>query len=504
MAFNEGIHICKPSRSVEVLRILRSHSKMEVNMTSRKIASNVTRAVVIFILSFPLILGRVNSVMASDMTYQRDYSYQASESDSKISCRTIALEQVKRLLLEELGSYLVSQTEVKDFQISRDQVIAITAGVVRTEVLNEKWDGKTYYIVAKITTDPRQVAKAVDELRKDKQGLSELEEVKKRTEELLIGLEKLREELKLSKGGQQAQEKKDYTVAVQKLGAADWFKEGYALAESRKYRDAISFYNKAIDADPAYAIAYNARGWAYYQIRDYPSALKDTNRALDLRPNSPIALVNRSNTFWAMRQYDKALADINRAIELKPDYSRAYEVRSLIYYSMNNNVHAIEDGNKAIELNPNNAYAYLNRGNAYRNAGRYEEALRDYQKTIDITPANPNVYHGRGYAYFLQKKYDDALRDINKALELNKNPVTPLFAPVPALYLRGLVYNQLKDYEGAIQDFSKVIEFEKDNAGAYYNRSLSYKQIGKADESASDLKKAAQLRDVQAPKAIKK
>ncbi|MCX5830998.1 MAG: tetratricopeptide repeat protein [Deltaproteobacteria bacterium] len=473
-------------------------------MTSRKIASNVKWAVVIYILSFPLIWGRVNSVMASDVTYQRDYTYQASESDSKISCRTIALEQVKRLLLEELGSYLVSQTEVKNYQISRDQVNAITAGIVKTEVLKENWDGKTFYIIAKITTDPSQVAKAVDELRKDKQGLSELEEVKKRTEELLIGLERLREELKLSKGGQQIQEKKDYMAAVQQLDAVDWFREGYALAESGKYRDAISFYNKAIDADPRHATAYSARGWAYHRIGDYPSALKDNNRALDLKPNFPAALANRSTTLWGMRQYDKALADINRAIELKPDYSRAYEVRSLIYLYMKKSVNAIEDGNKAIELNPNNAYAYLHRGDAYRNIGSYEEAFKDYQKTIEITPANPNVYHSRGYAYFLRKKYDDALRDMNKALDLNKDPVTPLFSPVTALYLRGLVCNQLKDHEGAIRDFSKVIEFEADNAGAYYQRSLSYKQIGKADESASDLKKAAQFRDVQAQKAVKK
>jgi tetratricopeptide (TPR) repeat protein len=473
-------------------------------MISHKIASNVTRVVVVFILSFPLICGRVNIAMASDVTYQRDYSYQASESDSKISCRTLALEQVKRLLLEELGSYLVSHTEVINYQLSRDQVIAITAGIVRAEVLKEKWDGNTYYIVAKITTDPSHVAKAIDELRKDKQVVSELEEIKKRTEELFMGLEKLREELKLSKGGQQTQENKDYKAAVKKLDAVDWFKEGYALAGSRKYRDAISFYNKAIDADPQYADAYSARGWAYYQIRDYPSALKDNNRSLDLKPNFPHALANRSTALWGMRQYDKALVDINRAIELKPDYARAYEMRSLIYLSMNNNVNAIEDGNKAIELNSKNAYAYLNRGNAYRNIGSYEEALKDYQKTIEINPENPDVYHSRGYAYFLQKKYAGALRDINKALELNKNPVTPLFSTVTALYLRGLVYNQLKDYEGAIRDFSKVIEFEKDNAGAYYHRSLSYKQIGKADESESDLKKAAQLRDVQAQKANKK
>jgi tetratricopeptide (TPR) repeat protein len=73
-----------------------------------------------------------------------------------------------------------------------------------------------------------------------------------------------------------------------------------------------------------------------------------------------------------------------------------------------------------------------------------------------------------------------------------------------ALYRRGLVYLQLKDYNGAIRDFSKVIEFEKDNAAAYYNRAHSNKQIGKNDEALSDLKKAAQLGDVRAQKAIKK
>jgi tetratricopeptide (TPR) repeat protein len=497
MAFNEGIHIFQPTRTAEVLQILRSHSKMEVNMTSRKIASNVTGAVVIFILSFPLIWGCVNSVMASDVAYQRDYSYQASESDSKLSSRTIALEQVKRLLLEELGTYLESETEVKNYQVSRDQVIAITAGIVRAEILNEKWDGQTYFIIAKITADPIQVARAIDELRRERQSLSELEGSKKRTDELLKELAKLREELKSSKGGQRAQEQTDYKAAIKKLSAVDWFKEGYALAESGKYREAISLYDKAIDADPGYASAYSVRGWAYYKIGDHTSALKDYGRALELKPNYAGALANRSWTLWKMRQYDKALVDANRAIELAPDYARAYVLRALIYLYMNNNVNAIEDSNKAIELNPNSALAYLYRGGAYRNIGRYEEAFKDYQKSIWINPADPDVYHNRGYAYLLQKKYEDALRDINKALELDPNSVR-------ALHRRGLVYNQLKDYKGAIRDFSKAIELEKDNAAAYYHRSLSYKQIGKADESASDLEKAAQLGDVRARKAIKK
>jgi hypothetical protein len=140
-------------------------------MTSNKKASDVMKVFVIFFVLSPLfILYPVNSAKASFLTYQRDYAYQASESDSKISCRAIALEQVKRLLLEELGTYLESQTEVINFQVSKDQIIAITAGIVGVAILTEKWDGQTYYIIAKITADPGQVAKAIKELRQDRDG----------------------------------------------------------------------------------------------------------------------------------------------------------------------------------------------------------------------------------------------------------------------------------------------------------------------------------------------
>jgi len=40
-------------------------------------------------------------------TFIKEYTYQAGDEDSKNSCRVIALREVKRLLLEELGTYLV-------------------------------------------------------------------------------------------------------------------------------------------------------------------------------------------------------------------------------------------------------------------------------------------------------------------------------------------------------------------------------------------------------------
>ena len=66
-----------------------------------------------------LLFTSFSTAFAEIKIFERDYTYQASEADSKLSCRAIALEQVKRLLLEELGTYLESRTEVRDRKSTR-------------------------------------------------------------------------------------------------------------------------------------------------------------------------------------------------------------------------------------------------------------------------------------------------------------------------------------------------------------------------------------------------
>lgn len=54
------------------------------------------------ILPVAFLLFTAHTVFAKLVIFEREYTYEASEADSKLSCRVIALEQVKRLLLEEL------------------------------------------------------------------------------------------------------------------------------------------------------------------------------------------------------------------------------------------------------------------------------------------------------------------------------------------------------------------------------------------------------------------
>lgn len=75
-----------------------------------------------FILTSLIILGCYFPAHAEMKTFIKGYTYQASDFDSKISSRTIALEQVKRLLLEEVGTFLISETEVKNFQLTKGKI----------------------------------------------------------------------------------------------------------------------------------------------------------------------------------------------------------------------------------------------------------------------------------------------------------------------------------------------------------------------------------------------
>ena len=77
-------------------------------------------------------------------TFIKEYTYQASELDSKNSCKAIATEQLKRALPEELGTYVESKTVVRESQLDKDEITTLTAGVLQVAAMDEKWDGKVY------------------------------------------------------------------------------------------------------------------------------------------------------------------------------------------------------------------------------------------------------------------------------------------------------------------------------------------------------------------------
>jgi len=455
-------------------------------MNIRAIISNVSCFVLVLILSLVFI---TNTVSAETKTFIKEYTYQASDEDSKNSSRTIALREVKRLILEELGTYLESTTEVKNFKLTKDQIVALTAGIVQTELIEEKWNTENlkYWLKAKITADSSEVIRSINSLRKDREKVKELEGLRKKSEELLKENERLNKELKTAKGDAKQKAAKAYNRNIDDLNATEWLEKGNKLGTSGNYIDAEKAYSKAIELNPQDAYAYSNRGVIYDKLGNTQQAINDYNRAIELNPQLAYAYYNRGVTYGEIGNYQQAIIDYNKAIELNPNYAAAYVNVGCVYYNLGDYRQAIKDYNKAIELDPQYAKAYNNRGATYGELGNYRQAIKDYNKAIELNPQLVDAYGNRGVAYKKLGSYQQAVNDYNKAIELNPQDTDTCVN-------RGNAYVALGNYQQAIKDFNKAIELNPQDALAYYSRGIAYAKLGNK-RFVDDFKIAARFGD---------
>jgi len=143
------------------------------------------------------------NLWADTQTYIREYTYIASEADSKISSRKMAKQEVKRDLLAELGTHIFSKFEMSEDSEgdveAREEIVALTAGFVAVETIEEKWNGTEYYIKAKLEADPEEIHKQLESFQqedeKSQQLKSELLASHEESERLRARLQVLQSEM---------------------------------------------------------------------------------------------------------------------------------------------------------------------------------------------------------------------------------------------------------------------------------------------------------------------
>lgn len=471
-------------------------------------------------------------VYAAKKSFIKEYNYQASEADSLVSCRVIALEQTKHLLLEEVGTYLESYTEVKNFYLTKDQITIYTAGITKTEIINENWDGKTYRLKAKIEADPDSLARSIDSLRKDYQKTRDLEEINKRIEGLLNEINQLKQEKGTEKNADERA--KEYTALVDNLDAFGWVMKGdmvlFNIWEYQNalkilgkeqnepitelYKEALAYYGKAIKLDPKNTDGYGKRGYVYYKMGRYQQAIADYDESINIKPGNSESFYYRGEAYAKLYDYQRAIQDFTKALELRPqgDFkiysSRADSFREIKSYS-----NAINDYTMTIRLIPDflrglkwrdsflksNDYEtmvnqlmgreYFKRGMSYGACDEHQKAIADFNKTLSLNPTElPDwVYMFRAKAYANLNNYDQAIEDYTAAININPGIVEAYEARGKLFYFKNRKYRQ------AIADFTKVIELKPMEPKTYYARGVAYFTIGDYNKSIQDCTKIIQI-----------
>ena len=296
---------------------------------------------------------------------------------------------------------------------------------------------------------------------------------------------------------------------------------GYVYNQLKKYNRAIKDFDKAIGLDPDFALAYFYRGIAYANLAQSNwsesswddqaalkmdttenKAIKDFDKAIELDSDFAMAYYERGDMYRSRVEYDRAIRDFDKAIELIPNYVMAYAQRGIAYSNLAESTwskssrddeqaeltrvttknKAIQDYGKAIELSPNYATAYINRGNAYENLKQYTRAIKDYNKAIELEPDNTWAYNFRGDAHKAVKQYTKAIQDYSKIIELST-------ASAPDYNQRADTYAELGQYAKAIRDYDKAIALSPDSPGYHHRRGNAYAGLGQYTRAIQDYNK---------------
>jgi adenylate cyclase len=230
---------------------------------------------------------------------------------------------------------------------------------------------------------------------------------------------------------------------------------------------ARQMFDKAIEIDPTYALAYAG-------VADCCSVLYT---------NFDASEANLSNAETASK----------RALELAPQLAEAHVARGLAVSLLGKHDEAETEFETAMGLNPqlfDAAYMY---GRALLAQGKPEKAARTFERAEELRPEDYVVPGLLGGVYASLGRTADSQRTFKRQLEkarkrLALNPDDPR-----ALYMGGIAASRLGDAARAKDLAAQAMAISPGDATVLYNVACIYATSGEADQAITALEKAVSL-----------
>jgi tetratricopeptide (TPR) repeat protein len=277
------------------------------------------------------------------------------------------------------------------------------------------------------------------------------------------------------------------TATYPEFSASLFGKVGIGLGKSGCHEEALASFDKALELQPEFYIAWGNRGNALFNLERYEEAIASFDKALEIKPDSHNAWNNRGNALFNLERYEEAIASFDKALEIKPDSHDAWNNRGSALGNLGRYEEAIASFDKALEIKPDSHDAWNNRGSALGDLGRYEEAIASFDKALEFKPDFHDAWRNRGVALENLGCYEEAIASFDKALEFKPDSHD-------AWNNRGSALGGLGRYEEAIASFDKAVEFKPDFHGAWRNRGSALGDLGRYEEAIASYDKALKIK----------
>lgn len=263
-------------------------------------------------------------------------------------------------------------------------------------------------------------------------------------------------------------------------------------------KKAIEFFEKALEIDNEYALAYSGLADVYRALPDYASyspreaytkARDMANRAIEIDGSLSEAHASLAVILNHMFDWEGAEREYRRAIEINPGYATAYHWFALYFMYRAEFSQAVEKMNKAYSLDPLSLPINRDTGTVCYYAGEYDRAIDALHKTLELDPNFSLVHELLGRVYLKKGMHQKALEEFKKEKGFSRSwrPVLDAWIAITCMEM------------GMQQDAEKLLEELKlkavDMYISPYSLSWIYFALNDTEKGFQWLEKAYDERD---------
>ena len=187
----------------------------------------------VFLLFFPIITN------AEIKTITVTHSYKMGDNDSRNEARRLCLLEAKRNLLEQAKAYIGSQEGVKNNQLSKEELSAYSAAILKAETINEKWIDMTVTMTVKTVVDSDYSEKLLSRIKRDTSLQNEFKKQQKITKELEKTITLMQKQLQSADIMEADPLRKERNVAINQIDSLEAKKIEIIEGIHKRSRDAI-------------------------------------------------------------------------------------------------------------------------------------------------------------------------------------------------------------------------------------------------------------------------
>jgi len=265
-------------------------------------------------------------------------------------------------------------------------------------------------------------------------------------------------------------------------------------------KKSIEYFQRAIEIDPAYALAYGGLAEAYRSLPitsdvlpadAFPKAKAAAAKALEI--DESLADVHATLGFvkvWSDWDWAGAERECRRAIDLNPNSGDAHRAYAHLLLYLGRHREATAEGKRARELDPLSLITNTLEGMFLHYAGRDDEAIARLQKTLELDPNFWIAHITLAKVYIRRRMYPEAIAELSKAREFSGGNTETISLAGYAWALSG----------NRAQAQTALDELKSLSTHHYvppYNIAMIYNGLEEKDEALAWLEKAYEERDVR-------